>query len=222
MRAGKISFIISSQLFFILTMSVVALGQERQSVNPLEGRSISNAAQPVAQAQFEFQGNKEPVTIRFKRGHTLSAYLLKADAESITIEVKGKTRRVNLETVTAIVQQARLFDKYGNVGFDDEKARLDNYAIALQQEPSSQGYIIVFGRRGRAAEAKKRADRAKGYLTELRGINWQRLGSIDHCVRAQLEFELWLVPSGAAAPSPCASNSKRHQAFSKKSGGKPY
>ena len=29
------------------------------------------------------------------------------------------------------------FDEYGNIRFNDEKARLDNYAIQLQNEPGS-------------------------------------------------------------------------------------
>jgi hypothetical protein len=40
---------------------------------------------------------------------------------------------------------ARKFDEYGNIRFNDEKARLDNYAIQLQNEPGSQGTIIVYG-----------------------------------------------------------------------------
>src|SRR5205823_13125607 len=34
------------------------------------------------------------------------------------------------------------FDEYGNIRFNDEKARLDNFAIQLQNEPTAQGYII--------------------------------------------------------------------------------
>jgi hypothetical protein len=108
--------------------------------------------------------------------------------------------------VKAIVQDPVLFDQYRDIGFDDEKARLDNFAIALQSDPSKQGYIIVFGRRGYASEAKMRADRAKGYLIELRGIDWQRIVSWDHCVRDQLEFELWLTPSGVAPSIHCENN----------------
>ena len=35
-------------------------------------------------------------------------------------------------------------DGYGNIRFLDEKARLDNFAIQLQNEPKTQGYIIVY------------------------------------------------------------------------------
>src|SRR5258705_10595666 len=37
------------------------------------------------------------------------------------------------------------FAEHGNIKFNDEKARLDNYAIQLQNHPDSQGYIIAYG-----------------------------------------------------------------------------
>src|SRR2546429_255984 len=61
------------------------------------------------------------------------------------------------------------FDEYGNIKFNDEKARLDNYAIQLQNAPGSQGYIIAYGTC--AGEAQARADRAKDYLVNTRGID---------------------------------------------------
>src|SRR5207253_7135758 len=34
------------------------------------------------------------------------------------------------------------FDEYSDLKFNDEKARLDNFAIQLQQQPGSQGYYV--------------------------------------------------------------------------------
>src|SRR5262249_8998161 len=61
------------------------------------------------------------------------------------------------------------FDEYGNIRFNDEKARLDNFAIQLQNDPSSQGEIIGYGACG--AEGIERANRAKDYLVNTRGID---------------------------------------------------
>ena len=44
----------------------------------------------------------------------------------------------------------------------DEKARLDNFAIALQNEPGSRGAIVGYG--SCDEEGQKRAQRAKDYL----------------------------------------------------------
>lgn len=94
------------------------------------------------------------------------------------------------------------FDEYGNIRFNDEKARLDNYAIALQNDPGAQGYIIAYGgRRGTAGEAQARADRAKNYLVNTRGIDAGRLVTVDGGYREDLTVELWIVPTGATPPT---------------------
>jgi hypothetical protein len=107
------------------------------------------------------------------------------------------------------------FDEYGDIKFNDEKARLDNYAIQLQNDPGAQGYIIAYGNCEGAAEA--RANRAKDYLVNTRGIDAGRLVTVDGGCRYELKVELWLVPTGATAPaassdgavSPCPACKKK-------------
>jgi hypothetical protein len=94
---------------------------------------------------------------------------------------------------------ARKFDEYGNIRFNDEKARLDNYAIQLQNEPGSSGTILVYG--SCAGEAQQRGDRAKDYLVNTRGIEAGRITVVDGGCRADLAVQLWIVPQGAAAPT---------------------
>jgi hypothetical protein len=95
-------------------------------------------------------------------------------------------------------QPARKFDEYGNIRFNDEKARLDNYAIQLQNEPGSTGTIIVYG--SCEGEAQQRGDRARDYLVNTRGIEAGRITVVDGGCRADLTVQLWIVPQGAAAP----------------------
>ena len=94
---------------------------------------------------------------------------------------------------------ARKFDEYGNIRFNDEKARLDNFAIQLQNEPTAQGYIIGYGTCD--AEGQTRANRAKDYLVNTRGIDAGRLMVVDGGCMPELKVELWIVPSGATAPA---------------------
>ncbi|MEK6280950.1 MAG: hypothetical protein AABN95_11410 [Acidobacteriota bacterium] len=94
---------------------------------------------------------------------------------------------------------ARKFDEYGDIRFNDEKARLDSFAIQLQSDPSAQGYILAYGNCAGAAQA--RADRAKDYLVNTRGIDAGRLVTIDGGCRSDLTVELWIVPQGAVAPA---------------------
>jgi hypothetical protein len=91
------------------------------------------------------------------------------------------------------------FDEYGNIRFNDEKARLDNYAIQLQNDPGAEGYIIAYGTC--TGEGQTRADRAKNYLVNTRGIDAARIVTIDGGCRADLTVELWLVPAGAQKPA---------------------
>ncbi|HZH31686.1 MAG TPA: PKD domain-containing protein, partial [Pyrinomonadaceae bacterium] len=94
------------------------------------------------------------------------------------------------------------FDTYGRIARNDEKARLDNFAIQLQNDPGAQGYIIAYGgRRGAAGEAQTRADFAKNYLVNSRGIDAGRLVTVDGGFREEATTELWLVPSGAQPPT---------------------
>jgi hypothetical protein len=94
---------------------------------------------------------------------------------------------------------ATKFDEYGNIRFNDEKARLDNYAIQLQNSPGATGPIIVYG--SCAGEAQQRGDRAKDYLVNTRGIEAGRITVVDGGCRADLTVQLWVVPQGAPAPT---------------------
>jgi hypothetical protein len=94
------------------------------------------------------------------------------------------------------------FDTYGRIARNDEKARLDNFAVALQNDPGAQGYIIAYGgRRGPAGEAQTRADFARNYLVTARQIDAGRLITVDGGFREEATTELWLVPSGATPPT---------------------
>ncbi|HKC65572.1 MAG TPA: hypothetical protein VKB86_18160 [Pyrinomonadaceae bacterium] len=92
------------------------------------------------------------------------------------------------------------FDEYNNLKFNDEKARLDNFAIQLQQSPGSQGYYVIFG--SCDGEADQRSQRAVDYLVNTRGIDRSRITVVNGGCRETLTVELWLCPTGAAAPTP--------------------
>ena len=105
-------------------------------------------------------------------------------------------------TSIPLVKTPRKVDEYGNIRFNDEKARLDNFAIELQNDPTAQGYLICYGgRRGRAGEAQRRCDRAKDYLVTTRQIDASRIVTVDGGYKEELSVELWIVPSGATPPT---------------------
>jgi hypothetical protein len=127
-----------------------------------------------------------------------------------TVELGGlppecqRTASCSFSVVTREIQpECRKFDEYSDLRFNDEKARLDNFAIQLQQEPGAQGYYVIFG--SCDGEADQRSARAVDYLVNNRGIDRGRITVVNGGCRETLTVELWICPTGAAAPTPTNS-----------------
>jgi hypothetical protein len=136
---------------------------------------------------------------------TIGTTGLAGQTVSATVQVGGYGLECSssCQTQIPVPLEGRKFDEFGPINRDDEKARLDNYAIQLQQEPDSQGYIIVYtGRRARPGEQQKRMDRLREYLINLRGVDARRLVFLPGGTREETTVELWLVPTGATPPTP--------------------
>jgi hypothetical protein len=93
------------------------------------------------------------------------------------------------------------FDDFGNVKAEDAMARLDLFATHLNADSTSQGFII----------GHNRADFLNGwllrtaygyldYLVNRRGIPASRVSVLEGETRKNINFELWLLPIGAAPP----------------------
>ena len=68
------------------------------------------------------------------------------------------------------------FDEYSSICWEDEKARLDNFAIELLNNRTAIGDIIVYdGERACRGEAVARAVRAKKYMVEYRKVEQDRI-----------------------------------------------
>ena len=98
--------------------------------------------------------------------------------------------------------ECRKFDEYPTIAYNDEKARLDNFAIALQNDPTSTAYVIVYpGQRGRPTDVQRHTNRAVDYLVNSRGINATRIVTLVGPARDVLMIDLWLCPQGARPPN---------------------
>ena len=98
---------------------------------------------------------------------------------------------------------AREFDECNSCSFDNQKARLDNLAVELQNDPSTRVYILAYGgRMSPYGRAEKLMIRARDYLITRRGIDASRIVGVNGGFREEDSVELWIVPSGAAAPTP--------------------
>ena len=100
----------------------------------------------------------------------------------------------------------RRFDAFGTLGHCDLGARLDNFAIALQQEPQSVGHIIAYGPEGDGpGTGKLLLKLMKEYLLEARGLPKRRINTIYAGRNEPLyqpKFELWITRKGVDPPDP--------------------
>jgi hypothetical protein len=98
---------------------------------------------------------------------------------------------------------SRQFDVCCSCSFDDQKARLDNLAVDLQNDPSTTTYVIAYGgRTSRIGQADLLGTRARDYLVTNRGIDQSRIVVINGGFREEDCVELWIVPTGATPPQP--------------------
>jgi hypothetical protein len=100
------------------------------------------------------------------------------------------------------VSRSSWFRAYGDVSFDIEKDRLDQFAKKLREHGSdSRGYIVAYGScRAAKGEAQALAERAKEYVVSTHGIDSNRIKTIDGGQRAEMVVELHIRARGLPPP----------------------
>jgi hypothetical protein len=162
------------------------------TVSPPSARIISGAGTPTITVDTTGLG-KQNVT----------AILVVDDGSGESICRQTAQAVTNIAGITPPPIMARKVDEFPSIAYDDDKARFDNFAIELQSNPDAQAYIIAYsGRTSRAGQAERLSDRARSYLTQMRGIDPNRLVIVNGGYRDADTYELWIVPQGAQAPQP--------------------
>lgn len=170
--------------------------------------SIENAP---AGATLTYKWNVSAGTITSGQGTSTitidTTGLLGSSNLTATVEIGGLSEScANAASCTTGIPQVIFHDKldeYGNIKYEDEQARLDNYAIELQNDPEFVGYIVGYnGRRARRGEVAQRIARAKRYLVTVRGIDASRLVTIEGGYREELTVELRLRHKSMRPPDP--------------------
>ncbi|MDT5262012.1 MAG: hypothetical protein QOC61_1016 [Acidobacteriota bacterium] len=161
------------------------------TVSPPAARILSGGGTPTITVDSSGLGNKR-----------VTAILVVDDGSgdrSCRQTAQAATGVAALPTITP----PKRFDEFPSIAFDDDKARLDQMAIELQNNPGATGYVIAYaGRNSRAGEADRMGHRALDYLSVTRGISRDRLVFVNGGYRETNSFELWLVPKGAEPPRP--------------------
>ncbi|HEY6804783.1 MAG TPA: hypothetical protein VI306_14510 [Pyrinomonadaceae bacterium] len=123
-----------------------------------------------------------------------------------TLSMGGYTQDCSASCAVSIpVPEAkcRKFDEFPDISRNDEKARLDNYGVELQNDPTSTAYVVVHpGRSGKPGEVQKHTTRIVDYLVNSRGIDAHRVVTLVGGARDELMVELWSCPQGATPPNP--------------------
>lgn len=100
--------------------------------------------------------------------------------------------------------RASKFDQFGQVGHCDLTARLDNFAIQLQNQPTAKGVIVSYAPEGEGVGTGKHVlALLTDYLVNSRGLAPDRIETIYGGRNSDLyhsDTELWIVEKGARLP----------------------
>jgi PKD domain-containing protein len=197
-----------------------------QSTQPCELVSVeavpyqSDMAVPVVFTALIHNPHVQPDSLKYKWRVSPGAITSGQGSSSITVNTVGLGGRTitatvdvfglpagSCSTASAIAavmnepSRPTIFDKYGDVSWQDEKSRLDEFAVQLKQQPSGRGAIIMYaGNPTYEGEAVFRLRRAKNYLVRTHGIASKILVTTDAGYDAELTTYLWIVPDGVEFP----------------------
>ncbi len=136
-------------------------------------------------------------------GQTITATLVVDDGSGEPMCRQTANASTFVPPLSVRENPSREFDVCCSCSFDDQKARLDNLAVELQNDPSTTSYIIAYGgRTSRTGQADRLGARARDYIVMQRGIDPSRIVVLNGGFREEDCVELWVVPSGATPPQP--------------------
>ena len=136
-------------------------------------------------------------------GQQIAAMLVVDDGsgEATCLQAAQAVTRVPPPEKRSIV--GREFDTCRSCTNDDQKARLDNLVVELQNDPSTQTYLFAYaGRNSPAGQADRLLARARDYLVNRRGVDASRIVVANGGFREEDSLEVWVVPNGARPPQP--------------------
>jgi hypothetical protein len=90
-------------------------------------------------------------------------------------------------------------DTFGKLPNDEVKARVQNFYTQLANNPTSQGYIVIYGTPAQIAATRKQITNAITFLK----LDPSRVTFVDGGDKGTgPETHFWLVPPGATPPAP--------------------
>jgi hypothetical protein len=123
-----------------------------------------------------------------------------------TVDVGGFPREcmTSNSCTTSVAAKSVPAAKFGEYVTRDLKANtamLDEFVVALQNDPTAQGYVIAYGgRTSRPEDAQSAADHATDYTMKTRKMDGGRTLSGVGGYREEPTIELWIAPAGGTPP----------------------
>jgi hypothetical protein len=162
------------------------------SVSPGNARVVSGAGTPTI-----------TVDSTGLAGQRITATLVVDDGSGDASCRQTSQVATNIPPVEKRVVVGREFDTCCSCSYDDLKARLDNLAVELQNDPSTTTYIFAYGgRTSPSGQAGRLLARSRDYLITDRGIDASRIVQVNGGFREEDCVEVWIVPRGATPPQP--------------------
>lgn len=100
--------------------------------------------------------------------------------------------------------KAEIIDEFGRISCDDFLARIDNFYIALDNNPNSQGYIVIYGDndylRTKLVYELWFNGAAKFGAVKSENFSDNRITKIRGEEKGNIKIQLWKVPDGAKKP----------------------
>jgi hypothetical protein len=123
-----------------------------------------------------------------------------------TVDVGGFARECSTSSSCTVSVEKKAapavkFGEYVTRDLSANKKMLDDFVIALQNDPDAQGYIIAYGGKTSGPDdAQKAADNATDYTMNVRKMDGSRTLSGVGGYREEPAIELWIAPPGGDPP----------------------
>jgi hypothetical protein len=148
------------------------------------------------------ESGKSPVTIFFNDGRVVKGFLMHAvsgDSDKVWLEIDGRHVEISLDLLSGIRRDPCVVDSFGEISWNDMKARIDNLLIMLQNDPNAHGVFIAKGPNMRRAKARLKI--ANDFLA-WRHFDASRIIAVGPIQKPKAVFQLWYVPGGSDEPDP--------------------
>jgi hypothetical protein len=160
------------------------------TISPSTARVVSGAGTPTVTVDSTGLAGKRI---------TATLYVNDGSGEPLCQQTAQASTNVPLPEKRTLV--GREFDTCSSCSYDDQKARLDNLAVELQNDPTTTTYLIAYaGRTSPVGYADRLLARARDYLVAHRGIDGSRITLVNGGFRENDCVESWIVPQGAVPP----------------------